>query len=42
MRKGRIRIETGGIALQGMQQNEQKEAGRRNKFIGEKKRGGKK
>lgn len=42
MRRGRIRLETGGVALLGKQQNEQKEAGRENKFTGEKKRGGKK
>lgn len=39
MRRGRIRLETGGVALQSTQQNEQKEAGRENKFIGEKRRG---
>lgn len=38
MRRGRIRLEKGRVALQGTQQNEQKEAGRQ-KIIGEKKRG---
>lgn len=42
MRRRRIRLRTGGVALQGTQQNEQKEARRENKFIGEKKRGEKK
>lgn len=42
MRRGRIRLETGGVALLGTQQNEQEEAGRENKFTGEKKRGEKK
>lgn len=39
MGRGRIRLEIGGVALHETQQNEQKEAGRKKKIIGEKKRG---